>query len=169
MMPAPPAPARFQTAPPGFPASPVLAQQAAVIPQAGMPQAGIPQAGMPQPGMPQPAMPQAAMPHAGMPQTNMPQARPPQAGMPQGGMPQSTLLPATARGGEPRPKVRLQAPDEKPASMQAAAARLSLPPPEALGISTAAAAPVAAAAITPAVAAPVEGPPIDWNATKHRL
>ena len=129
-----------------FPTTPVLAQQAGVIPQGRTPQ----------------AMPPQAMP---------PQAMPPQGGMqartPQTGMPQSALLPATAlggdtRGGDIRPKVRLQAADEAP-PVPAQAARLSLPPPEALGIGVA---PIAAPVVAPP---PQTSPPTDWNATKQRL
>lgn len=86
-----------------------------------------------------------------------------------GGQPQAAPRPVMntpapmLASAEPRPKVRLQAPDEP---VQPAATRLTLPPPEQFGIGAkpvAATAPVAPAAETPAA------PAVDWNITKQRL
>src|SRR5438093_1522611 len=95
---------------------------------------------------------------AAAPQMNFPAARSaPQAA------PQAAPLQLAA---EPRPKVRLQAPEETAPPRQ----RLALPPPEQYGIGTNPPATAAVPTSTPRPAdAPTASAQVDWNVAKQRL
>jgi len=119
--------------------------------------------------MPMQTMPMQ-MPVQTMPVQTMPMPSAQMPGMPvNGGQAQAAPRPVATTpapmlaSAEPRPKVRLQAPDEP---VQTPVTRLTLPPPEQFGIAAqpaAATVPVAPVAATPAA------PAVDWNIAKQRL